>query len=52
MEILRMWGLAESYRSVGVAPHELFNEIYVTSVGPGGRKLSTRVSLQWSHHSV
>lgn len=43
MEILRMWGLVDSFRSMGVPPHHNLDSHFVTSFGPDGEKLTSWV---------
>jgi hypothetical protein len=46
MEIFRMWGLVEAYRKIAIPSKHNFNEIFVTSFAPGGKRLSGWVRLQ------
>jgi hypothetical protein len=46
MEILRMWGLVEAYRKIAIPSKYNFNEPFVTSFAPGGKRIADWVRLQ------
>jgi 2-polyprenyl-6-methoxyphenol hydroxylase-like FAD-dependent oxidoreductase len=47
-----MWGLVESYRSLGVASNYRWDSHFCTSLGPGGKKFSAWVRLQLPDHLI